>query len=331
MPRPRLISRKVARPAPCQMRLMNFWLLRLHRWVALIFALPLLFVLGTGLVLSVEPWLTVAAIKPGALTAARVQELLAKNDPAGQVRAISYRSYDGTLTLGAGRGGGKVIDVVTGEPRPGPSVLAQTLGLMRGVHERLVFDLGWLVSASSAAMLALALVGVLMGWPRLRNSLSGWHKGIAWGLLPLIVLSPLTGLFLAYGVTFAGPMRAGPPQMLPLKEAVAVVGAQHDLSSLVWLRPQGQRMMARLAEDGEYRVYAVTPAGLVAQQRNWPRLWHEGNFAGQWSALMNLVLSVAMLTLLVTGVWIWARRKLRKRTPHARARAIAAAARQPAE
>lgn len=47
--------------------------------------------------------------------------------------------------------------------------------------------------------------------------------------------------------------------------------------------------------------------------RNWPRLWHEGNFAGMWSALMNLVISVAMLGLLVTGSWIWLRRNLRAR------------------
>ena len=299
---------------------MNFWLLRLHRWVALVFALPLLFVLGTGLVLSIEPWLTVSAIKPGALTAARVEAILAKHDSAGQARAISYRSYDNTLTLGAGRGGGKVIDVATGEPLAGPSALAQTLGSMRGLHERLIFDLGWLVSASSAAMLILALLGVLMGWPRLRNTLSGWHKGVAWILLPLIVLSPLTGLFLAYGVTFTSPPQGGRGQGAPMavKDAVATIGASRDLSSLVFIRPMGGRMVARLVDDGEYALYAVTPQGLVAQQRNWPRLWHEGNFAGRWSAAMNFLLSVAMLTLLVTGVWIWARRKLCRRAPRAR-------------
>jgi len=199
---------------------------------------------------------------------------------------------------------------------------------MRGVHERLIFDLGWLVSASSAAMLVLALLGVLMGWPRLRNTLSGWHKGVAWVLLPLIVLSPLTGLFLAYGVTFTSAPQGGRGQGAPMavKEAVATIGASRDLSSLVFVRPMGGRMAARIVEGGEYALYAVTPQGLLVQQRNWPRLWHEGNFAGGWSAAMNLVLSVAMLTLLVTGVWIWARRKLRKRTPQALARAKAAAA-----
>ena len=41
---------------------MKAWLLKLHRWVALLFALPLVFLLGTGLILSFEPWLVVRAI-----------------------------------------------------------------------------------------------------------------------------------------------------------------------------------------------------------------------------------------------------------------------------
>jgi hypothetical protein len=53
--------------------------------------------------------------------------------------------------------------------------------------------------------------------------------------------------------------------------------------------------MLRVVEDGEYRLYRVTRAGTTLQPRNWPRLWHEGNFAGVWSSLMNLVISVAML------------------------------------
>lgn len=295
---------------------MKIWLLKLHRWVALIFALPLLFVLGTGLILSFEPWLVVRAIEPGMLTAAKIESLLARHDPAGQARAIIYRSYDNTLTIGAGRGGGTVVDVKTGEALPGPSALANALVTMRRLHETLLIDAGWLVVASTIAMLALAVLGVLMGWPRFANSLSGWHKAMAWGLLPLIVLSPLTGLFLSWGITLSGPPPAVPAtQGAPLKlvEAVRVVGERHDLSNLVWLRPQGGRLLARLVDGGEYRVHAVAREGTAPMPRNWPRLWHEGNFAGVWSALMNVVTSIAMVGLLVTGVWIWLRRKLRRR------------------
>jgi uncharacterized iron-regulated membrane protein len=293
---------------------MKPWLLKLHRWVALVFAIPLVVVIGTGLVLSFEPWIVVRAIEPGSLTTAKVQALLDKHDAAGQARALTYRSYDNTLTISSGRRGGTVVDAATGEVQPGPSALANAIGSMRRLHEHFVFDLGWLVTASSIVMLVLAVLGVLMGWPRFANTLAGWHKGMSWGLLPLIVLSPLTGLFLAWGITFTsgggGPRGAA----LPLKEAVRVVGDKHDLSSLVWLRSRGGRQLVRLVEDGEFRVYAVTPNGTVATERNWPRLWHEGNFAGVWSALMNVVISFAMVGLLVTGVWIWLRRKLRRRS-----------------
>jgi uncharacterized iron-regulated membrane protein len=294
---------------------MTIWLLKLHRWAALIFALPLAFVLGTGLILSVEPWLVTRAIEPGALTAARVDSLLNDYDPQGQARMLVYRSYDRTLTISAGRSGGTVVDTAGGQKLAAASATANVLVTTRRMHETLLLNAGWLVIASSVAMLALAALGVLMGWPRFQNTLSGWHKAMAWGLLPLIVLSPLTGIFLSAGVTFAGAPTApaaaqGPP--LRLADAVRIVGERHDLSSLVWLRPQGGRLLVRLAEGGEFRVYAVTRDGTTPMPRNWPRLWHEGNFAGAWSAAMNVITSIVMLGLLITGPWIWLRRRLRR-------------------
>jgi transcriptional regulator with XRE-family HTH domain len=115
---------------------MKVWYLKLHRWVALVFALPLASVLGTGLVLSFEPWLVVSAIEPGSLTPAKIEALLSQHDPRGQARALVHTSYDKTLTIGAGRGGGTVVDVATGQAIPGPSVLANALVTARRVHER---------------------------------------------------------------------------------------------------------------------------------------------------------------------------------------------------
>lgn len=295
---------------------MKAWLLRLHRWLALIFALPLVVVIGTGVVLSFEPWVVTAAITPGTLSSAKVQALLAQHDPRGQARNLINRSYDNTLALGAGRGNpGIVVDVTTGELRSGPSRLARIFGTTRGLHERLMLDADWVVIASSAVMLGLALLGVLMGWPRLTNSLAGWHKGVAWTLLPLIILSPLTGLLMAGRVTFteqtAAPAAQGAAPTL--SQAVEVVGREHDLSGLMFIRPQGSRLIARLAEGGEYRNYVVTRESATALPRNWPRLWHEGNFAGAWSAAMNAIISLAMSLLLATGVWIWVRRQVRRR------------------
>lgn len=292
---------------------MKFWTLRLHRWLALLFSLPLLVVLATSLVLSFEPWIVGGAIRPGTLTADRVVALIHKHDPAGKEQAVTYRAYDNSIAIG-GRSGARLVDVATGDAKPALSATAQTMLTARRMHETLLLDATWLVIASTFAMLAMALLGVSMGWPRLANTVSGWHKGVAWGLLPLIVLSPLTGLFIAYGITFTPPPAAGGAAPLPLAEAVRVAGARHDLSGLVWLRTQGKRQLMRIVEGGEYRLYAVSREGTQPLPRNWPRLWHEGNFAGVWSALMNVIVSAASLALLVTGLWMWTSRKLRRRT-----------------
>jgi uncharacterized iron-regulated membrane protein len=295
---------------------MKIWALKMHRWVALTFALPLVFVLGTGLILSVEPWLVVRAITPGALTVSKIEALLNQHDPDGKAKALAYRSYDGTLTINGLGGSGIVVDVASGQELAEPSALANLLFTARRMHERLLINAGWLVISSSVAMLVLAILGIVMGLPRFANTLSGWHKAFAWCALPLIVFSPLTGLLLASGTTFvSAPPVATSPRGAPLRlvEAVRIVGEQHDLSALVWIRPQGGRSLARLVEGGEFRVYAVTPDGMTAMPRNWPRLWHEGNFAGAWSALLNLIASVAMIGLLVTGPLIWLRRRLRLR------------------
>lgn len=292
---------------------MKIWALKIHRWVALTFALPLVFVLGTGLILSVEPWLGVRAITPNALSVPKIEALLNQHDPDGKAKALAYRSYDGTLTINGLGGSGIVVDVASGQELAGPSALANLLFTARRMHERLLINAGWLVIASSVAMLVLAILGILMGLPRFANTLSGWHKAFAWCVLPLIVLSPLTGLLLASGTTFvSAPPVAALPRGAPLRlvEAVRIVAEQHDLAALVWIRPQGGRLLARLVEGGEFRVYAVTPDGMTAMPRNWPRLWHEGNFAGAWSALLNLIASVAMIGLLVTGPLIWLRRRL---------------------
>ncbi len=290
-------------------------LLRFHRWITLIFALPLVAILTTGLILSFEPMMQVSGIGGQPIQASRVVELIQRYDPDGKARGISIDA--GAQQLKLQSAGASPIDLATGEPTVVASTLPDLFLWARRTHERLLGQ-AWLVTSSTIAMVVLMVLGMLMGLPRLRNTLSGWHKGTAWFTLPLILLSPLTGLCLAFGLTFSGgpaPAKGGPP--VALAEAVRTVAASHDLSHVVSIGNRGGRMMARLYEDGELRAYAISSAGVTALPRNWPRLLHEGNWSAMISSSLNAVTSVALLGLLSTGLLIWVGRKLRRRQPRA--------------
>src|ERR1700753_2920816 len=120
---------------------MKAWFLKLHRWVAFVFALPLVFVLGTALILSFEPGVVVSAITPGALTPSKIQALLREHDPNGLARDLTYRNNDKALSITTGRGKpGTLVDVATGRILAGPSALANLFVTARRMHERLLID-----------------------------------------------------------------------------------------------------------------------------------------------------------------------------------------------
>ncbi|MCU0818004.1 MAG: PepSY domain-containing protein [Beijerinckiaceae bacterium] len=291
-------------------------LLRLHRWTTLVFALPLAFVIITGLILSFEPIAQDLATKPGTLSAVRLVSLLEEHDKDGKTRAITMRAYEDRLTLqGVGPDGSLDLAISSGTVMDDDdrTMLSDIFRAARGLHEHFLFDQEWVVTASTFAMLGLIALGVLMGWPRIRNTMSGWHQAVAWFGLPLVVLSPLTGLAIAYGVTFSTPQLQDRAALPPIKQAVQMLGEKTDLSGLIWLRNRGGRMLARVNEGGVFKVYQVSIRGVMPASSNWPRALHEGNFAGLWSGLMVLVTSLGMLILMGTGLTIWFRRTFRKR------------------
>jgi uncharacterized iron-regulated membrane protein len=310
--------------------MLNRYFLRLHRWLALAFALPLLAVIATGLVLSFEPIVQqVAPDKP--ITLSVVESALSRFDPQKTARSLAIRTSDNTLTIGGvGPSGSIVVALRTGEKIEDMSARSmfgidwpQVFLTMRRVHEKLLLDLGWLVTAATIAMLAITCLGLVMGWPRFRNSLRGWHQGAAWLALPLVVLSPLSGLAMAFGITFMPPLgRATDGGRIAMADAVRLIAADHDLANLTSIRQRGRTLMARIYVDGELRGYRFGPSGLEQLPRNWPRLIHEGNWGGVLGPLANILTSAVLLGLLATGLTIWCRRTLRKLAARAPARGL---------
>lgn len=290
------------------------WLYRLHRWTALAFALPLVVVFITGFILALEPLMVAGSVAPQSVDPGKLDAILAKQDPDRKLERLFLHPHLDIVVLG--NRGGVEIDLASGEPRAAPSVLLLVFRESKRIHETLLVDDGHVfVTVSTGAMLVLIVLGLLLGPRPLRNTAGGWHTGAAWIALPLVIVSPLTGLMMLYKVTLAPPEQAIdlPSQPLSLTDALRMVARERDVSTLLSLRQRKGIVEAHVLENGEHRNYAVTPEGLVAKPRNWPKLLHEGNWAGIWSAFGNAITALLLLTLWGTGLIVWSRRKLRQR------------------
>ena len=293
-------------------------LLRLHRWIFVAFAIPLAVIIFTGLILSFQPVLQTAGIKPGSLTLTQIEGYLDQHDKDGKARGLRIDHFEKSLSIqGVGTDGSVDIDLRTGGEAADESWISEWISWARPIHEHFVFDLEELtrvpiVLVSTIGMIFGMLVGVLMGLPRIRNTISGWHKATAWFLLPLLILSPLTGAFMALRITF-GSAAAQRTQPVPVLEAVRMVAQKHDISGLQSIRSRGGRQMALVSEGNSRFTYLVSKDGLREAPSNWPRTFHQGDFLGIWGGIMNVVLSLAFMLLLGTGLWIWGKRTFRRR------------------
>ena len=290
-------------------------LLRIHRWISIVFALPLAIVIVTGLILSFQPVAQHVAIKPGTLSEAQLISLIQKHDPKGEARNLSMDPTQGILSLSPVNGAPIKIDLASNEISTKPeSFSAKLFGASRRIHEHLLFGLEPLVPLSTAAMLVLIALGLLMGLPNyLRNDLTSWHKWTAWTLLPLLIISPLSGLALTFNVTFTSPLPREPA--MPLIKAVQLTSAFTDPAQILFIANRGGRQIVRTMENGTVKSYTPASGGLRTMAPNWPRLIHEGNWAGLWSGGLNALTAAAMILLMGTGLTMWLRRSFRHRKP----------------
>lgn len=292
-------------------------LLRLHRWMALAFALPLAAVILSGLVLAVEPALKTRTAD-GTVTLERLEAVIGAAGRQADRAPLFVRGYDGTVSVGRGQ----TYDLATAMPVD-PGTAASLFRTARQLHERLLLDLGWLVTASTIALLLMMIPGLLLGLPRLRNTLPGWHRLAGWALLPLMIGSPLTGLALAFGITLTTPLPRVPGQPPALTDTIRAVAERHDLDGLDFVRTVGSARLVRVLDgSGTAATYLATADGLRPAPANWPRLLHEGNWGGVLGSLANLVAAIGLAGLLGTGVWIWAQRTLAKRASRRRRAAV---------
>lgn len=287
---------------------------RAHSWVALIFALPLLVVTLTGLLLAFIPLLNEYSLRPDAIAKGQIESLVERYDPGGRYQSMQMVPIDGVMILeGVGGQPSLLIDIASGATTTHLSRLSLFLGWAKEWHRRFFFHANWLSVACALAMVAQGVLGLAMGFTRLRNNLRGWHKAVAWALAPLAIGAPLLGALdgLNVRLTPAATHAAEPADKLSLIQTIRIVEAQADPAMIYSASVRGRVAMARVFEGGGIVWREVRGDGLRPYDGAWARILHEGSWAGLPATLINAVAATAILALLGSGVAIWATKRRR--------------------
>lgn len=284
-------------------------LLKIHRWIALALSPVFLLVILSGAILAFKPVVDAGArvaIDPPTLVAA-----LAKADPQNKAGTLTVAVDGQTFTLQSrGSGPSGVFDIASGA-RLG-DVGFDLFGVMRRLHENLFIGAGWLVTVATVAMALLIVSGLFFGWRRPRNTLAGWHVGFGWLTWPLMALTPLTGVLMAFHLGMPGlPRVAAAAQPLPIAEVIQVASKQADLSQLSMARNFVRgTVMLTTQDDAGAAQYIVSGNGEVVktQGAGWVRMLHQGTWSGALSGIVTFVSTLPLFGLLITGVVAWLRR-----------------------
>lgn len=287
---------------------------RLHRWVALALTPVFALIIISGGILALKPLFSDAPARSNAADSVAVATTLAAIDPEGRATSLAVSPADGTLTLKSrdATGPSGNFDIASGiasATQPGPDFFAIVLDL----HKNLLLGLGIVVEIAAYAMTALIAIGLVLGLPHLRNTLLGWHQGIAWLALPLVVLAPLTGTLMALhiGGPTLPPIEQGPP--IALASAIRNVAEQPDAGPIVAARRfrGGSALVTTMEADGTLR-HLVQPDGRIDTLSEGPGLvreLHEGTWGGALSAGVSFAGALALAGLTGTGALSWWRRR----------------------
>jgi len=293
-------------------------LVRLHRWISLVLAPLFLVTLVSGAFLTLEPILGVGASRGRApVDAVALARMLDRLDLANTARALEIGPGGTNVELRFAHGTSPAsVDIATG------AVLSDAGGrdffsLMHDLHETLLIGAKPVVEYAAWAMAVLILIGPALAWPRLRNTLPGWHLGVGWILFPLVLLPAGTEALRTLGVARVEVAEPGPSQPpIAWAEALTRAASTVDLSGLESVRRLPRGGVALITgQEPDTRTWIVTSQSVTAAPaaRNWMKDLHDGIWAAPWSGWVSLVSAGALLGLLGTGSVAWGRRQVAAR------------------
>ena len=299
-------------------------LLKLHRRIGVGFAPLFLLVALSGAVLAFKPLLNETEHRSDrSAPTHRLIAFLQRIDPLGlEVDALKIDPRSGHVEVRSanpelqGRYDLETAVLVSDETGERSFDL---FGAAKRLHKELLIGVDLPVQIASYLMLFLIISAPLLSWPRLRNTLTGWHRGTGWLLLPLLLALPLTGVLMSLHLGQPElPRMSQPGTRLSLEQGLRRAVSAHPIEAVNMIRRFRGGTLLLSARHGENeRLVIVTDQSAVPidPRDNLIKTLHEGTWAGPWSGAINLLAALALCLLCCTGFLSWWRRRRRRSHP----------------
>jgi sulfite reductase (NADPH) flavoprotein alpha-component len=295
-------------------------LFKLHRWIGISLAPLFLLITLSGAVLAFKPIVPQpAADSVYAVPATKVISLLQQIDPLGE--EVDAITIDHSTNQAEVRSQNQQIagqyDMITGNCACGDEVPTpfNLFEFAEHLHKELLFGANSLVQIASYLMLLIIFGALLLPWPRLRNNLMGWHQGVGWFLLPIILMLPLTGVLMSLHVGMPElPRMSQPGGRLSLTDALISAQQGHQLDNLSGVRRLrgGTVLISATGKTGKQLLLATDHSVTsLNPQENLVKTLHEGTWSGPISGSLNLLGASALSLLAFSGSLSWLRRRRR--------------------
>lgn len=290
------------------------WMIAIHRWLTLVFTPVLMPILFAAAMMAVLPLAGPAPLPWTPVEWSDALDALHVADPKGDATALRVGADGKTLTV-IRPAGERTLALATREPAVEATTTLGNEVSWKWLHTQPFGLPDGVVKLASIALTFLAVSGLLLARPKMGRSVRSVHILGGWLLLPLVLLTPVTGVMLGFHIGVDGPPHydrtAGPMHLDTALEMAR--GANVDVSSLKSIQIlHGIEAVVTVGEGRTTADFIVTGDGTVVRHGNdeLVRALHEGSWAEPWSRAVSLLSVVALAGLNLTGLWIWGRRRV---------------------
>jgi sulfite reductase (NADPH) flavoprotein alpha-component len=298
-------------------------LFKLHRWIGIGLAPLFLLIALSGGILAFKPMQPATQhIAADGSSPSQLIHLLQQLDPLGrEIDGLTVDAASDQVTLRSQN------PDLQGQYQLGSTARLQEPTQMKSfdlfefaeyLHKELLFGADVLIQIASYLMLLIIVIAPLIAWPRLRNNLMGWHRGVGWVLFPVILLPPLTGVLMSLHLGMPElPRMSKPGLSLSLEQGLQIAQRELGLERISMARRfRGGSVMLGTPEKAGGKHVIVTDQEVVTIDpgSNLVKRIHEGTWAGTWSGLFNLLGAVALSLLSLSGFVSWQRKRQRHRS-----------------